>query len=78
MKVAVAGLKPGALKKPLAAKITDAVAHAAGGIQGLQTSVGLSVFPDDGITIEPLMGAADDRLLAAKRSHDNRPQRRAA
>jgi len=64
--------------RALAEKITDAVAHAASGIQGLQTSVGLSVFPDDGITIEPLMGAADDRLLAAKRSHDNRPQRRAA
>jgi diguanylate cyclase (GGDEF)-like protein len=64
--------------RALAEKITDAVAHAASGIQGLQTSVGLSVFPDDGITIERLMHAADDRLLAAKRSRDSRPQRRAA
>jgi len=64
--------------RALADKITDAVAHAAGGIQGLQTSVGVSVFPDDGITIEPLMRAADDRLLAAKRSRNSEPQRRAA
>jgi diguanylate cyclase (GGDEF)-like protein len=64
--------------RALAEKITDAVAHTASGIQGLHTSVGVSVFPDDGITIEPLMHAADDRLLAAKRSRDSRPQRRAA
>ena len=41
--------------RALAEKITHAVAHAAAGIQGLHTSVGLSVFPDDGITIERLM-----------------------
>jgi diguanylate cyclase (GGDEF)-like protein len=64
--------------RAFAEKISDAVAHAASGIQGLQTSVGLSVFPDDGITIESLIGAADVRLLAAKRSRDSRPQRRAA
>jgi diguanylate cyclase (GGDEF)-like protein len=64
--------------RALAEKITGAVADAASGIQGLQTSVGLSVFPEDGITIEPLIGAADNRLLAAKRSRDSQPQRRAA
>jgi diguanylate cyclase (GGDEF)-like protein len=64
--------------RALTEKLTDAVAHAASGIQGLQTSVGLSVFPDDGIAIESLISAADNRLLAAKRSRSSQPQRRAA
>lgn len=64
--------------RALAEKVTDAVARAASGIQGLQTSVGLSAFPDDGATIELLLRVADDRLLAAKRSRNSQPQRRAA
>jgi diguanylate cyclase (GGDEF)-like protein len=64
--------------RALAEKVTYAVAHAAAGIEGLQTSVGVSAFPADGTTIEPLMRAADDRLLAAKRSRYSRTQPRAA
>jgi diguanylate cyclase (GGDEF)-like protein len=62
----------------LAEKIVTAVTEAVTGYESLQTSIGLSVFPEDGTTIELLLRTADDRLLAAKRRRYDRPQRRAA
>jgi diguanylate cyclase (GGDEF)-like protein len=64
--------------RALAEKITNAVAHVTDGRESLTTSVGLSVFPEDGTGIEKLMRIADDRLLAAKRRRYERPQRRVA
>ena len=68
--------RPGA--SPLDDKIVAAVTEAGTAHEGVQTSVGLSVFPEDGTTIELLLRTADDRLLAAKRRRYGRPQRRAA
>jgi diguanylate cyclase len=66
----------------LADKIVDAIAAVATGYEGLQTSVGLAVFPQDGTTLELLLRTADGRLLAAKRRRqsgaERGPQRRAA
>jgi diguanylate cyclase (GGDEF)-like protein len=64
--------------RALADKVVTAVAEAATGYESLQTSVGLSVFPEDGTTIELLLRTADDRLMAAKRRRRGRPQRHAA
>lgn len=64
--------------RALADKIVTAVSGAVTGYESLQTSIGLSVFPEDGTTIELLLRTADDRLLAAKRRRHDRPQRRAA
>lgn len=64
--------------RALAEKIVTAVSEAASGYEALQTSVGLSVFPEDGTTIELLLRTADDRLLAAKRRRYSRPQRHVA
>ncbi|HEX3803687.1 MAG TPA: GGDEF domain-containing protein [Solirubrobacteraceae bacterium] len=64
--------------RALADKVVDAVAEAATGFDGLQTSVGVSVFPEDGTTIELLLRTADGRLLAAKRRRRSGSQRRAA
>lgn len=65
--------------RDLAGKIVTAVSDAVTEYESLQTSVGVSVFPDDGTTIELLLRTADDRLLAAKRRlHDGPPRRAAA
>jgi diguanylate cyclase (GGDEF)-like protein len=64
--------------RALAEKVTNAVANVTDGHESLSASVGLSVFPDDGVAIEKLMRTADERLLAAKRRRYERPQRRVA
>ena len=64
--------------RPLAAKITDAVAHASRGHEELRASIGVAVFPDDGLTIELLLHTADERLLSAKRRLHGTGERRAA
>jgi diguanylate cyclase (GGDEF)-like protein len=64
--------------RALAEKVTNAVAHVTDGHEALTGSVGLSVFPDDGVGIEKLIKVADERLLAAKRRRYERPQRRVA
>jgi diguanylate cyclase (GGDEF)-like protein len=64
--------------RPLAEKIVYAVADAASGHTALRTSVGVSLFPEDGTTIEQLLRVADDRLLVAKRRRYASPQRRVA
>jgi diguanylate cyclase (GGDEF)-like protein len=62
----------------LGEKIVSAVSGAITEYDSLQASVGVSVFPDDGTTIESLLRRADDRLLAAKRRRQDPPARRAA
>jgi len=64
--------------RALADKVVAAVTGATTGYESLTTSVGLSVFPEDGTSIEKLLRIADDRLLAAKRRRYSRPQRQAA
>ncbi|HWF72160.1 MAG TPA: GGDEF domain-containing protein [Solirubrobacteraceae bacterium] len=51
----------------LAARISQAVAGATAGVDTVQASVGIAVFPDDGMTAAALLHAADQRLLGAKR-----------
>jgi diguanylate cyclase (GGDEF)-like protein len=51
----------------LAARITDAVAGVTAGVETLQASLGIAVFPDDGVTAAALLHASDQRLLGAKR-----------
>jgi diguanylate cyclase (GGDEF)-like protein len=64
---------------PLAKRIASTVADATAGIETLSASVGIAVFPDDGVNAAALLQAADERLLAAKRSRrTGHPQRRAA
>jgi diguanylate cyclase (GGDEF)-like protein len=64
--------------RPLAEKIIDAVSHASRGHEDLRTSIGIAVYPDDGVTIELLLRTADERLLSAKRRLHGTKQRRAA
>ena len=64
---------------PLARRITQTVAEASAGIESLRASLGVAVFPDDGLDASALMHAADERLLSAKRGrHGARSRRRAA
>jgi diguanylate cyclase (GGDEF)-like protein len=60
---------------PLAHRIAETVAEATAGIETLSASVGVAVFPDDGVSAAALLQAADARLLAAKRER-TRPRRR--
>lgn len=64
--------------RPLAEKISDAVAHASRGHEELRASIGIAVFPEDGSTIESLLRIADERLLSAKRRLHGTGRRRAA
>jgi diguanylate cyclase (GGDEF)-like protein len=52
---------------PLAARLTEAVAGATAGVEAVRASVGIAVFPDDGVSASALVHAADQRLLGAKR-----------
>lgn len=64
---------------PLAQRIADTVADATTGIETLSASVGVAVFPDDGVSAGALLRAADERLLGAKRGRSRgRARRRAA
>ncbi len=62
----------------LAARITRAVAQASAGVETVQASVGIALFPQDGRSLDELLGAADQRLFAAKRARRDRTVRRAA
>lgn len=65
--------------RPLAARISQTVADATAGIVALRASVGIAVFPDDGVNAATLLHAADQRLLRAKRERQaGHSQRRAA
>jgi diguanylate cyclase (GGDEF)-like protein len=64
---------------PLARRIAQTVTEATTGIEALGASVGVAVFPEDGVSATDLLQAADERLLAAKRGRSGeRPRRRAA
>ena len=68
----------------LAAKVSQAVRDVSVGMETVGGSVGVAIFPVDGVTAPVLMHAADVRLLAAKRRQHGagrpgaRPDRRAA
>jgi diguanylate cyclase (GGDEF)-like protein len=61
---------PGA--RQLAARIGQAIADAAAGLDGLSASSGAALFPDDGRSATSLLDAADQRLLRVKRERDHR------
>jgi diguanylate cyclase (GGDEF)-like protein len=64
---------------PLARRIAETVAEATTGIETLSASVGMAIFPEDGVSAGALLQAADERLLAAKRSRRSaRSRKRAA
>jgi diguanylate cyclase (GGDEF)-like protein len=63
----------------LLARAMAAVGRVTTGLETLAASAGAAVFPEDGTTIEPLLEAADRRLLEVKRRRQRaRPERRAA
>jgi diguanylate cyclase (GGDEF)-like protein len=51
----------------LAARIRQAVDGVSAGVETVQASLGIAIFPDDGVTAATLLQAADERLLGAKR-----------
>jgi diguanylate cyclase (GGDEF)-like protein len=63
---------------PLARRIAETVREATAGIETLSASVGVAVFPHDGVEASALLQAADERLLAAKRERGTRGSRRRA
>jgi diguanylate cyclase (GGDEF)-like protein len=63
----------------LAARIAQAMGGVTAGVENVQASLGVAVFPDDGTTAPALIQAADQRLLGAKRGRGRaRSGRRAA
>jgi diguanylate cyclase (GGDEF)-like protein len=62
----------------LASRITHAVAGVTAGIETVHASMGIAVFPDDGISVAALLHAADQQLLAAKRGRGRGVGRRRA
>jgi diguanylate cyclase (GGDEF)-like protein len=63
----------------LSLRIVQAVGDVTAGVETIQTSVGVAIFPDDGITASALLQTADQRLLGAKRVRQrDRVRRRAA
>lgn len=63
----------------LEARVLAAVASVTVGIETVRASLGTAMFPQDGRRADELLGAADHRLLAAKRElPDDRRYRRAA
>jgi diguanylate cyclase (GGDEF)-like protein len=51
----------------LAARVQQAVGEVTAGVDRIQASVGIAVFPADGVTAPALMQEADHRLLSVKR-----------
>jgi len=62
----------------LAVRIEQAVGNATAGVETVTASLGVAVFPDDGLTAADLLMAADQRLLGAKREPRRRRARRSA
>ncbi len=62
----------------LAARVEQAVAEVSAGVGRIVASIGVAVFPDDGIDAAELMHEADTRLLAVKRERRRGAYRRAA
>jgi diguanylate cyclase (GGDEF)-like protein len=51
----------------LATRVSQAVGDVTAGVDAVRASIGIAVFPDDGVVAADLMQAADQRLLEAKR-----------
>lgn len=63
----------------LAMRIAQAVGDVTAGVESIRASLGIAVFPGDGVTAPALLYAADQRLLSAKRERQRgRAHRRAA
>ena len=62
----------------LGSRISQAVAGVTAGVETVQASFGIAVFPDDGVTAPALLEVADQRLLAAKRGRQGGAGRRRA
>lgn len=63
----------------LRARIESAVGDVTTGVDALHASSGVALFPDDGVSPNALLQAADQRLLNAKRERQSRrPRSRAA
>jgi diguanylate cyclase (GGDEF)-like protein len=63
----------------LAIRIARAVHAVTTGAESIRGSVGIAVFPGDGVTAATLLRTADEKLLSAKRErHDRRARGRAA
>jgi diguanylate cyclase (GGDEF)-like protein len=63
----------------LAARIQQAVGEVTAGIERIEASVGIAVYPTDGVTAPALMQEADRRPLSVKRERRRgRAERRAA
>jgi diguanylate cyclase (GGDEF)-like protein len=68
---------PGARR--LAARIESAVGEVTTGVAALRASSGVAVFPDDGVSPNALLQAADEKLLSTKRGRQRgRTRSRAA
>jgi diguanylate cyclase (GGDEF)-like protein len=64
---------------PLARRIGETVRDATAGLETLSASLGVAVFPQDGVNASALLQAADERLLVAKRERRGvRTRQRAA
>ncbi len=64
--------------RKLAIRVMRAVGRVTAGVESLGASPGLAVFPHDGGTVQALLAAADEQLLAVKRRRHGRATRRAA
>jgi len=63
----------------LAARVANAVSEVTAGVETVHGSLGVAIFPVDGVNAAQLMHAADQRLLSAKRERRRgRARRRAA
>ncbi|MEO6859188.1 MAG: GGDEF domain-containing protein [Solirubrobacteraceae bacterium] len=60
----------------LTARVAGAVDSVAAGTQSVSASIGVALFPDDGVKMARLLQVADERLLAVKRGRGE--HRRAA
>ncbi len=63
---------------PLADRVTRAVSEVSVGLETVAGSVGVAIYPGDGVAVADLMHAADVRLLEAKRRRPAGPARRRA
>jgi diguanylate cyclase (GGDEF)-like protein len=63
---------------PLADRVTKAVSDVSVGLEAVAGSVGVAIFPSDGVTVADLMRVADERLLEAKRRRPAGSARRRA
>lgn len=59
----------------LRARIESAVGEVTMGVDALRASSGVALFPDDGVSPNALLHAADQRLLSAKRERQRRRTR---